>query len=45
MAVGSGSLGAKDTGNYPAFLRFGMRSSLTAGYTVHNLGFRCAKDL
>jgi len=41
----SGAVGAKDTGDYPAFMRFGFRSSLKADYTVHNLGFRCAKDL
>ena len=44
LFCGAGSLGAKDTGNFPAFMRFGMRSSLKASYTVHNLGFRCAKD-
>lgn len=42
---GAGSLGASDRTNYPAFMRFGFRSSLKAAYTVHNLGFRCAKDL
>jgi formylglycine-generating enzyme required for sulfatase activity len=42
---GAGSLGANDRTNYPAFMRFGFRSSLKAAYTVHNLGFRCAKDL
>jgi formylglycine-generating enzyme len=45
LFCGAGSLGAKDTGNFPAFMRFGLRSSLKASYTVHNLGFRCAKDL
>ena len=45
LFCGSGSLGASDSANYPAFMRFGFRSSLKAGYTVHNLGFRCAKDL
>lgn len=45
LFCGAGSLGAKDTANYAAFMRYGMRSSLKAGYTVHNLGFRCAKDL
>jgi formylglycine-generating enzyme required for sulfatase activity len=45
LFCGAGSLGAKDTSNYPAFMRFGFRSSLKAGYTVHNLGFRYAKDL
>ncbi|EDY19064.1 protein of unknown function DUF323 [Chthoniobacter flavus Ellin428] len=42
---GAGSLGASDRANYPAFMRFGFRSSLNASYTLHNLGFRCAKDL
>lgn len=41
----SGSQGAKDVGNYPAFMRYGFRSSLKANYCVHNLGFRCAKNL
>lgn len=40
-----GSLDAKDRSNYPAFMRFGMRSSLKAGYAISTLGFRCAKDL
>jgi formylglycine-generating enzyme required for sulfatase activity len=45
LFCGSGSEGTKDRENYPAFMRFGFRSSLKASYTVHNLGFRCAKDL
>ncbi len=45
LFCGAGSLGASDRANYAAFMRFGFRSSLRAGYTVHNLGFRCAKDL
>ena len=45
LFCGSGAQGAKDVTNYAAFLRFGFRSSLKADYTVHNLGFRCAKDL
>jgi formylglycine-generating enzyme required for sulfatase activity len=45
LFCGAGALGASDLSNYPAFMRFGFRSSLRAGYTVHNLGFRCAKDL
>ena len=44
LFCGSGSEGAKDTANFPAFMRFGFRSSLRAGYTVHNLGFRAARD-
>lgn len=45
LFCGSGSQGSKDTGNFPAFMRYGFRSSLKAKYTVHNLGFRCAMDL
>ncbi len=45
LFCGSGSLGAKDVSDYAAFMRFGFRSSLKADYTVHNLSFRCAKDL
>ncbi len=45
LFCGGGSEGAKDRDNFPAFMRYGFRSSLQASYTVHNLGFRCAKDL
>jgi formylglycine-generating enzyme required for sulfatase activity len=45
LFCGAGSVGAKDVENFPAFMRDGFRSSLKAAYTVHNLGFRCAKDL
>ena len=45
LFCGAGSSGAKDPANFPAFMRYGFRSSLKAAYTVHNLGFRCAKDL
>ena len=42
---GAGAQGARDVENYPAFMRYGFRSSLKADYCIHNLGFRCAKDL
>ncbi len=45
LFCGAGSEGAKDRGNFPAFMRFGFRSSLKAHYTVQNLGFRCARNL
>ncbi|HEU5123837.1 MAG TPA: formylglycine-generating enzyme family protein, partial [Verrucomicrobiae bacterium] len=45
LFCGAGSVGAKDVRNFPAFMRYGFRSSLKANYCVHNLGFRCAKDL
>jgi formylglycine-generating enzyme required for sulfatase activity len=44
LFCGAGSLGTSDRANFAAFMRFGFRSSLRAGYTVHNLGFRCAKE-
>ncbi|MEO8427303.1 MAG: formylglycine-generating enzyme family protein [Verrucomicrobiota bacterium] len=45
LFCGAGAIGAKDVENFPAFMRYGFRSSLKADYCVHNLGFRCAKDL
>ena len=42
---GAGALGAKDARDFPAFMRYGFRSSLGADYCVHNLGFRCARSL
>lgn len=44
LFCGAGAQGASDRANYAAFMRYGFRSSLKAGYAVHNLGFRCAKD-
>jgi formylglycine-generating enzyme len=45
LFCGSGSEGSNDRDNYPAYMRYAFRSSLKAAYTVHNLGFRAAKDL
>ena len=45
LFCGSGAATARDVGNYTAFMRYGFRSSLKADYCIHNLGFRCAKDL
>lgn len=33
-----------DLQNYAAFIRYAMRGSLKANYTVNNLGFRCVKN-
>jgi formylglycine-generating enzyme required for sulfatase activity len=41
---GGASLGAADTTDYAAFMRYSMRASLKASYTTKNLGFRCASD-
>jgi sulfatase modifying factor 1 len=40
-----GALGATDTRNYAAFMRYAFRSSLKGNYTVPNLGFRGAKSI
>lgn len=41
----AGVIGAADSSNYPAFLRYGFRNSLD-GRTVQNgLGFRCAGEI
>jgi len=45
LFCGAGAQGAQNPDNFPAFMRYGFRSSLKADYCVHNLGFRCAKDL
>lgn len=42
LFCGGGAQNARDRGDFMAFMRHGFRSSLKAGYTVHNLGFRCA---
>ena len=45
LFCGAGSVGAKDTTDYAAFMRQALRSSLSANNTTTSLGFRCAKDL
>lgn len=45
LFCGAGSLGAKDTGDYAAFMRSALRSSLKANNTTSSLGFRCTRDL
>lgn len=45
LFCGAGAQGAQDSANFPAFMRYGFRSSLKASYTVHNLGFRCARSI
>ena len=45
LFCGSGSIGASDFRDYPAFMRFAFRSSLEGAYTTPNLGFRTIRDL
>jgi formylglycine-generating enzyme required for sulfatase activity len=42
---GAGAQSAQRVDDYPAFMRLAFRNSLKANYCIHNLGFRCAKDL
>jgi sulfatase modifying factor 1 len=42
---GGAAANAANVADYAAFMRFAFRSSLSATYAVHNLGFRCALDL
>ena len=44
LFCGTGALGSSNRENYAAFMRYAMRSSLKANYTLGNLGFRCAYD-
>lgn len=43
LFCGSGSLSSEDKENYPAFMRYALRSSLKGRSSVGNLGFRCVK--
>ncbi len=45
LFCGAGSVGAKDTTDYAAFMRLALRSSLKANNTTTSLGFRCARDI
>lgn len=45
LFCGAGSIGAKDTTDYAAFMRQALRSSLQANNTTSSLGFRCARSL
>lgn len=45
LFCGAGAQNTQNVDDYPAFMRYAFRSSLHADYCVHNLGFRCAKDL
>lgn len=45
LFCGAGSVSSRDPGDYAAFMRLALRSSLTARHTTTSLGFRCARDL
>ena len=39
-----GATSVTDVMNYAAYMRFALRTSIKADYTIGNLGFRCAND-
>ncbi|MFT5111042.1 MAG: sulfatase modifying factor 1 [Parasphingorhabdus sp.] len=45
LFCGSGAAQSVDPGDYAAFMRYAMRSSILANYTLASLGFRCAKGI
>lgn len=44
LFCGAGAASSADPGDYAAFMRYALRSSYQASYTMESLGFRCAKD-
>ena len=44
LFCGSAAVGATDLMNYAAFMRYAIRGSLKAKYSMKNLGFRCVKN-
>jgi formylglycine-generating enzyme len=42
---GAGAIGSIDPTDYATFMRFAMRNSLQASYTIENVGFRCVKNI
>ena len=42
---GSAAINATDLMNYAAFMRYAIRGSLKASYSMKNLGFRCVKNI
>lgn len=45
LFCGSGAALAVDPGDYAAFMRYALRSSYKASYTLSSMGFRCAKNI
>lgn len=45
MFCGSGSIASRTKEDYAGFVRYSLRSSLQANFTLTNLGFRCAYEL
>lgn len=41
---GGGAVGSANPDEYASFMRYALRASLSARYTLNNLGFRCAGE-
>jgi sulfatase modifying factor 1 len=44
LYCGAGAASSVDPSDYAAFMRYALRSSYEATYTMESMGFRCAKD-
>ena len=44
LFCGAGAAASVDPSDYAAFMRYALRSSYSATYTISSLGFRCAKN-
>ncbi|WP_252468801.1 formylglycine-generating enzyme family protein [Microbulbifer okhotskensis] len=45
LFCGAGAVSSSDPSDYAAFMRYALRSSYQATYTMRSLGFRCARDI
>ncbi|MBX7143943.1 MAG: formylglycine-generating enzyme family protein [Oligoflexia bacterium] len=45
LFCGGSATGAADKSDYAAFMRYALRNSLRANYSLKNVGFRCAYDV
>ena len=45
MFCASSAIGAADPSNYPAFMRYAIRSGINSRTTLNTLGFRCAANV
>ena len=44
LFCGGGAASSVDPSDYAAFMRYALRSSYEASYTLESMGFRCARD-
>lgn len=44
LTCGAGAIGAKTREDYAGFVRYSLRNSIRANFSLNNMGFRCAYD-